>query len=246
MVLSHETPIRKHRTTTLRKGKPSKVSTVTYPSMAASDVRSLEPSTVVKPISMTNLYLDLINVEQNVDASSKSFFVPEVMGNVETSKNTNKPRSATTLSKSSMIVVERDNNDENIRVLISQVLGIEPKIEEKDDSDGMYDDLSDKEENSSEKKDRSTDIVNVDNLDSDDEPIGKRLAPEIMKRLKSRKGKAVESSSKPSKSLKRSTSVGTTKWWSKVVTPITKKRTLKRNEVLSDSNESDCDVEHDV
>ncbi|KAI5408008.1 hypothetical protein KIW84_054024 [Lathyrus oleraceus] len=220
--------------------------------MDASDVRNLEPFTIVKkPHSMTSLYLDPTNVKQNVDASVKIYFVPEIIGNVETSENTNKPRYVTTLSKSSMIVAERDNVDKNIRVLISQVLGIEPKTgivpyistslgqtdnptktpldksdgnvstqspeksEEKDDSDGTFGDLSDKEENSVEKKDQSTDIENIDDLDSDDEPIGKILSPGISKRLKRRKGKAVESSSKPSKSLKRSTSVGPTKGWSK-------------------------------
>ncbi|XP_050876650.1 uncharacterized protein LOC127080367 [Lathyrus oleraceus] len=240
--------------------------------MDASDVRNLEPFTIVKkPHSMTSLYLDPTNVKQNVDASVKIYFVPEIIGNVETSENTNKPRYVTTLSKSSMIVAERDNVDKNIRVLISQVLGIEPKTgivpyistslgqtdnptktpldksdgnvstqspeksEEKDDSDGTFGDLSDKEENSVEKKDQSTDIENIDDLDSDDEPIGKILSPGISKRLKRRKGKAVESSSKPSKSLKRSTSVGPTKGWSKVVNPVTKKRYLKRKEASSAS-----------
>ncbi|XP_050897106.1 uncharacterized protein LOC127103912 [Lathyrus oleraceus] len=61
------------------------------------------------------------------------------------------------------------------------------KSEEKDGSDGMSGDLSDKEENSIEKKDQSTDIVNVDDLDSDDEPIGKRLDLGIAKRLNNRK-----------------------------------------------------------
>lgn len=65
-------------------------------------------------------------------------------------------------------------------------------------------------------------------MNSDDEPIGKILAPGIAKRLKNKKGKYVESSSKPYKFLKRSTSVGPTKWWRKVVTPATKKRSLKR------------------
>lgn len=50
--------------------------------------------------------------------------------------------------------------------------------------------------------------MNIYDLDSDDEPIGKILAPGIAKRLKNRKGKAVESSNTPSKSLRRRTSVG--------------------------------------
>lgn len=88
--------------------------------------------------------------------------------------------------------------------------------------------LADKEENSVEKKDQSTNIVNLNDLDSDDEPIGKRLAPGITKRLKKRKGNAIESSSTPSKSLKRRTSFGPIIGWSKVVTHISKKKSLKR------------------
>lgn len=76
---------------------------------------------------MTSMYFDPINVEPNVDASAKIYVVLNVMENVETSENTNKPRSTTTLSKSSMIVVDRDDVDKNICVLISQSLGIEPK-----------------------------------------------------------------------------------------------------------------------
>lgn len=88
--------------------------------MTTMDVKILEPSTAVKkPLSMTSMYLDPINVEPNGDASAKSYVVPNVMGNVETSENTNKPRYVTTLSKSSMIVVDKDDVDKNIRVLIS-------------------------------------------------------------------------------------------------------------------------------
>lgn len=158
--------------------------------MDASNVRNLDLATAFKkPHLMTSLYLDPINVELNVDASAKSFVVPKVMGNIETYENTNKLRSVTTLNKSSMIIGERDNVNKNIRVLISQVLGIESmtgvamdvstslaqtdnptetphdksdenvstqspeKSEEKDNSYGMSGDLSDKEENSGEKKD---------------------------------------------------------------------------------------------
>lgn len=67
--------------------------------MAASDVKIIEPYTVVKKsLLMTRLYLDPFNVEPNVDASAKSFIIPKVMGNVETSENTNKSRFVTTLS----------------------------------------------------------------------------------------------------------------------------------------------------
>lgn len=224
IILVHVTPIRKPRTTSSKKDKPSKVRKSSSPfmsvQMAASDVRKFEPSTAIKkPHSMTSMYLDPINVEPNIDASSKSYVVPKVMENVETSENTNKHRFVTTLSKSGMIVAERDNVDKYIRVMISQVLGIKPKTvvvsdvstslaqtdspietsldksdgkpdsenvptkspeksEEKDDYDSMFGDSYDKEENSGEKNDQSTNVMNLYDLDSDDEPIGKNWLQE--------------------------------------------------------------------
>lgn len=231
---------------------------------------------------MTSMYLEPINVEPNVDASAKCPILQNVMENVETSKNTSKPRSVTTLSKSSMIVDDRCDVDKHIHVLISQVLGIEPntgvvpdvsislaqrdnttdtaldkfdvnmsiqspeKLEDKEDSDGMSSDLADKEANSIEKKDQSTYIISIDDLNSDDEPIGKRLASGLAKRLKNIKGKGVESCSTHSKSLRRRTSVDPTKGRSKVFTPVSKKKYLKRKEVPLESSESSHDVEHNV
>ncbi|XP_050916171.1 uncharacterized protein LOC127131285 [Lathyrus oleraceus] len=256
LVPSHGTPIRKPRTSASRKGKPSKVSTSSSRSMAASNVKILEPSTIIKkPHSMTSPYLDPINVEPNVDASEKCPVVPNVMENVEASKNNNKPRSVTTLSKCVMISSNKYGVDKNIRVLISQVLDKSDvnmstqspeKYEDKEDFDGMSGDLADKEENYVERKDQSTNIMNIDDLDSDDEPIGKRLAPGIAKMLKNKKGKAVESSSTSSKSLSRITSVGTTKGWSKVVTTVSKRKSLKRKQVPSESSEFFHDIEHNV
>ncbi|XP_050875270.1 uncharacterized protein LOC127078899 [Lathyrus oleraceus] len=173
------------------------------------------------------------------------------MEDVEASETYNIPRYVTTLSKSSMIITNRDNVDRNICLLISQVLHIEPKIgvvpdvstslaqpdnitetpldnsdvnvstlspeksKDKEESEGMSGDLADKDENST-KKDQSSVIVNIEDLDSDDMPIGQRLDPGITKR------------------------------WSKVVTPVSMKKYLKRKEVLSESSESDHDVEHSV
>lgn len=85
------------------------------------------------------------------------------------------------------------------------------KSKEKDNSDSMSIDMSGKEENYGVKKDQSIDIVNIDDMDSDDEPIGKILALGVAKRLKSRKGKVVESTRKPPKAPKNSISVGPAK-----------------------------------
>lgn len=58
------------------------------------------------------------------------------------------------------------------------------------------------------KKDKSNNIVNVDYLDSDDEPIGKKLAPSIAKRLRNRTWMGVASANKPFKATKKSVVVG--------------------------------------
>ncbi|XP_050902649.1 uncharacterized protein LOC127114961 [Lathyrus oleraceus] len=110
----------------------------------------------------------------------------------------------------------------------------------------MTSDLAYKDENSIEEKDQSNDIVNIKDLDSDDVPIGQRLAPGIAKGLKNRKGQAIESSSTPSKSPRKRASVGPTKRWRKVVTPVSMKKSLKRKEVPSESSDSDHDAEHNV
>ncbi|KAI5447695.1 hypothetical protein KIW84_015232 [Lathyrus oleraceus] len=240
MVHVHATPIRKARTSSSRKGKPSKVSTFSSPSMTARNVKTLEPSTVVKkPHSMTSLYLDPISVEPNFGVSEECHVMPNVMEDVEAYETNNRPMYVTTLSKSSMIVADRDDVDKNIRVLISQVL-------DKEGSEGMTSDLAYKDENSIEEKDQSNDIVNIKDLDSDDVPIGQRLAPGIAKGLKNRKGQAIESSSTPSKSPRKRASVGPTKRWRKVVTPVSMKKSLKRKEVPSESSDSDHDAEHNV
>ncbi|XP_050885345.1 uncharacterized protein LOC127090138 [Lathyrus oleraceus] len=148
--------------------------------MAARNVKIPEPSTdVKKPHSMASLYLDPINVKPNVGASEECPVMRNVMKNVEASEISNRPRFVTTLSKSSMIVADRDDVDKNIHSL--------EKSKDKEDSDGMSGDLAEKEANSVEKKDQSTDIVNIDDMDSDDVPIGQRLAPGITKRLKNKK-----------------------------------------------------------
>lgn len=76
---------------------------------------------------MTSLYLDPISVEPNVGISKEFHVMPNVMEDIEASETSNISWSVTTLSKSSMTVADRDDMDKNICVLISQVLGIEPK-----------------------------------------------------------------------------------------------------------------------
>ncbi|XP_050876108.1 uncharacterized protein LOC127079783 [Lathyrus oleraceus] len=87
-------------------------------------------------------------------------------------------------------------------------------------------------------------LKTVIDLDSDDITIGQRLAPGIAKRLKNRKCQAIGSSNTPSKSVRKRASVSPTKRWNKVVTPVPKKKSLKRKEVPSESSYSDHDVKH--
>lgn len=167
------------------------------------------------------------NVEPNVDMSKDCPVAVNVMEDVEASRTSNRPRSVTTLSKSSMIMADRDGVDKNICVLISQVLGLDLKTnvvlnvstslaqpdndtetpmdksgmnvpimspkqsKDKERSEEMNGDLDDKDINPVEKNDQPTDIVNIEELDSDDVPIGHRLASGIAKRLKNRKGQAI-------------------------------------------------------
>lgn len=124
----HATPIRKAITSASWKGKPSKVSTSSSSSMTAKNVKTLEPSTVVKkPHSMTSLYVDPISVEPNDGVSKDSHVMENVIDDVEASETSNRSRIVTTLNKFSMIIADRDDVDKNICVLISQVLDIEPK-----------------------------------------------------------------------------------------------------------------------
>ncbi|XP_050914791.1 uncharacterized protein LOC127129696 [Lathyrus oleraceus] len=183
------TPMRKDRTSCSRKGKPTKVSTYSTPSISAKNMNDPKPPTVVKkPMSMTSLYLDPINIEPYIDVSKDCPVATNVMKNVEAYGTNNKPRYVTTLSKSSVIVADRDDVDKNIN---------------KERYEDINNELGNKEKNHT---DQPTDIVNFEELDSDDIRIRKKLAPGIAKRLKNRKGQVVGSSNTPSKSARKKAS----------------------------------------
>ncbi|KAI5415325.1 hypothetical protein KIW84_040682 [Lathyrus oleraceus] len=82
------------------------------------------------------------------------------------------------LAQTDNLIDESDEKPDSEHVLTKSP----EKYEEKDDFDSMSRDSSNKEEKSGEKKDQSTKIVNVDDLDFDDEPIGNKLALGIVKR----------------------------------------------------------------
>ncbi|XP_050895608.1 uncharacterized protein LOC127102254 [Lathyrus oleraceus] len=105
-------------------------------------------------------------------------------------------------------LAQPDNNTENPRDkpdVNTPTISLE-KSQDKERSGEMTNELGDKDKNPVEKNDQPTDIVNIEELDSDDVPIGKRLAPGIAKRLKNIKGQAVGSSSAPSKSVRNKAS----------------------------------------
>jgi len=99
-------------------------------------------------------------------------------------------------------------------------------------------------ESADDDKDQNVDTLNVEDLESDDEPIGKRLTSNIINRLKKRKGKNSLNESQPSNALNKSNDVDPTKGWSKVSIPATKNKLLKRKEMSY--SDSDYEVEQDV
>ncbi|XP_050876793.1 uncharacterized protein LOC127080517 [Lathyrus oleraceus] len=255
--------MRKVRTSSSRKSKPTKVSTASTPSMTVRNMNDPElPPGVKKPMFMTSLYLDPISIEPNVGMNEACSDVTSVMENFEAFVPSNKPRFVTTLRKSSVIVADRDGVNKNICVLISQVLGIDPKKNvvpdvsisltqpdnntknPRDNPDVHAQTLSPEKSQDKERSeditndldknlvDQPTYLVNIEDLDSDDVPIGK--------------GQVVRSSNTPSKSIRKKTSVGPTKRWSKVVNPTPKEKSLKRKDVPSKYSESDQDIEHNV
>ncbi|XP_050889545.1 uncharacterized protein LOC127094811 [Lathyrus oleraceus] len=179
-------------------------------------------------------------------ASTKGYVVPKVVGSVESFGKILLCYVTTSLAQTDHHIETPLEKSDGKSDCESVPIKSPEKYEEKDDSDSMYVDMSDKEEKSGVKKDQSTSIINIDDQDSDDEPIGKRMAPGMAKRLKSRKGKVVESTSKPPKAPKKSKSVGPTKGWSKVVTLTMKKSSLKRKKVPSSSSDSEYDIEQNV
>ncbi|XP_050887278.1 uncharacterized protein LOC127092446 [Lathyrus oleraceus] len=232
----HATPMRKARTSSSRKSKPTKVSTTSTPSITASNMNDPEPLTGVnKHMSMTNLYLDPISIKPNVGINEGCPAVTNAVENVEASRTSNKPSFVTALNNS----FKNPINDPDVH---ASTLSPE-KSQDKERSEDILNELGNKDKNL---VDQPTYIINIEELDSDDVSIGQRLAPGIAKRLKNRKDQAVGSSNTPSKFVRKKDNVGPTKSWSKVVTPTLKKKSLKRKEVPTESSEFDQDVEHNV
>lgn len=130
VVTGHVPTKRRARTPTGKKARPSTISKYSNPSRSvqipSTEIRNIEPSvTVKKPHSMTRLYLDPIkttNVEPDVVASTKSYVIPKVRGNVDSTKkpgfekpgsdsstvSIDNPRSDKTLGQSSMNVADKN------------------------------------------------------------------------------------------------------------------------------------------
>jgi len=88
------------------------------------------------------------------------------------------------------------------------------------------------------------DVVNVENINSDDIPQAKRDVESVANRLRSNKGKAVPSKVETPKTKTETVGVGSKKGWSKVKVKSTAGRTKKRKGVST--SELEYDVEEDV
>lgn len=82
------------------------------------------------------------------------------------------------------------------------------KYQDKERLEDILNELGNKDKNPI---DQPTNIVNIQELDSDDALIGKRLAHSIAKRLNNRKDQVVGSSNTPFKSVRKKVNVGPTK-----------------------------------
>ncbi|XP_050874994.1 uncharacterized protein LOC127078596 [Lathyrus oleraceus] len=184
------------------------------------------------------------NKPTKVSTSSTPSITVINMNDPEPPKGVNKPMSMTILYLDPISIEPNIGLNEDCSTMTNVMENVEASgTSNKPRTEDITNELSSKDKNLI---DQPTDIVNIEELDSNDVPIGQRLAPGIAKRLKNRKGQVVGSSSTPSKSIKKKANVGPTKRWSKVVTHTPKKNSLKRKEVPSDSSESDQDVEHNV
>ncbi|XP_024634546.1 uncharacterized protein [Medicago truncatula] len=86
------------------------------------------------------------------------------------------------------------------------------------------------------------DMVNIDDIISDDTPLAEREVESVAKRLRSNKGKAVLTKAETTKT--KTVGVGPKKGWSKVKVRSTAGKTRKRKVVSSD--ESEYDIEKDI
>lgn len=202
------------------------------------------------------------HVSKDVTTSSKTTspnFTNSGKENVSTEKGAKEGRytSESENDHDSINETEKKRKDRQLRKFVDYVLrgvksGVLPNVStsrDKKPTDGsnMKDDCVTKERRSKKKEDI---CVNLDDLESDEEPIARILAPSVARRLRKRKEinvmtndspyvKTTGRRSAPSKISKGKASVGPSKKWSKVVV-----QTKKRNNVSS--NESDYDVKKDV
>jgi len=102
-------------------------------------------------------------------------------------------------------IEKNDSEKEGDKVVSDHGTGKEKIVGGSNDEEGKD------KESSGVDKDLADGIVNVEDMDSDDEPIGRRLTQGIEKRLKNRKGKAILTESQPSKATKKGVVVGPAK-----------------------------------
>jgi len=118
-----------------------------------------------------------------------------------------------------------------------------PSQEEKQTGAEQTDVETDPEEDVSVEK-YEENVVDVDDMDSDDIPLGRKYSGSVAKRLRSSKGKAVPSEVETSKTRTKSVGIGPKKGWSKVKIKSTAGRTKKKK--IASTSESEYDVEEDA
>ena len=88
------------------------------------------------------------------------------------------------------------------------------------------------------------DVVDVDDINSEDIPLGKKYGDSVAKRLRSNKGKVISFVMETAKTRTKTAGVGPKKGWSKVKVKSTAGRSRKMKVVSS--SEFEYDVEKDV
>ncbi|MCH84336.1 envelope-like protein [Trifolium medium] len=252
---------KKTKSSAVKKEKSSKLSD-SSPSRSikipcSSSKKNKSQSAVKKPLTMTDLYLKPLNpsnVESDVDAYVKDSVVSNVEASVKSTETPDpkNPKSTENLGQSVLKTVDNVNvvmalanvadtpeEESEYESAIgnekSQDKVVTGDEEEVSDEDTDVNSQADEEGSMSVDKTVSAEkeIVDVDDLDSMDQPLEQSLGPSIAKRLRNRKGNDVPSASVPAKTTKKTTGVGPKK-----------KKTLKRKEVPT--SDSDYDVEPDV
>jgi hypothetical protein len=200
-----------------------------------------------KAHTMTSLYLDPLNDQQNVEAvetpkpSEALGQDAETLGDAEKAVENVEPNVEGSLNQSEKAPqsAQEENPGDSEHESAQEV--------NKSNIDANTKPVGEEEEIlSAESPRRDEDIINLEDVDSEEIPLIKTM-PGIARRLKDRKSKgktAISESSTPTPAKPKKKVVGPSKSWSKVQIPSEKKKSLKRKKDAS--SDSEYDVEREV